>query len=245
MENPSYIALSHQTALRRQMDIIANNLANVSSPSYKAERSLFAELLAGQGTPGVAGGRGLSFVDEIGMLRDLSPGALTQTGNTLDIALHGRGYFVVETPAGTRYTRQGSLRLDEQGRLVTADGHPLLDEANRPIAVRPGESRIEISHKGIVTTESGEVGRIRVVGFDNEQALRKLGGGLYETDSDPQPPDPKTEVRQGMIESSNVRGVLEITNMIEVMRRYQSAQRIIESEHELQRRAIDKLARVG
>lgn len=247
MENPSYIALSQQMALRRQMDVIATNIANSSTPSFKAERLMFEELVAGKAPYPASGGprRGLSFVNEAGVLRDVGDGGMIQTGNTLDLAINGSGYFVVETPAGPRYTRNGNFRLDQDGRVVTSDGYALLDGQDRPIRVRPGETRIEISAKGAVTTETGEVGRIRVVAFENEQALRKLGSGLYDTDQEPQPVGPATEVRQGMIEGSNVKAVAEVTTMMEVMRRYQSAQKIIDSEHELQRRAIEKLSRVS
>lgn len=247
MENPSYIALSHQMALRRQMDVIATNIANSSTPSFKAERLMFEEVVAGKAPYAGSGGsqRGLSFVRDFGMLRDTADGGLMQTGNTLDLALNGPGYFVVETPAGPRYTRNGNFRLDQDGRIVTSDGHALLDGQNRPVSVPPGETRIEISAKGAVTTESGEVGRIQVVSFADEQALRKLGSGLYDTDQEPQPVAATTEVRQGMIEGSNVRAVAEITTMMEVMRRYQSAQRIVDAEHELTRRAIEKLSRVS
>jgi flagellar basal-body rod protein FlgF len=247
MENPSYIALSHQMALRRQMDVIATNIANSSTPSFKAERLMFEEMVAGKAPYPASGGprRGLSFVNEAGMLRDVTDGGMIQTGNTLDLAINGSGYFVVETPAGPRYTRNGNFRLDQDGRVVTSDGYALLDGQNRPIQVRPGETRIEISAKGAVTTETGEVGRIRVVAFEDEQALRKMGSGLYDTDQDPQPAGPGTDIRQGMVEGSNVKSVAEVTTMMEVLRRYQSAQKIIDSEHELHRRAIEKLSRVS
>jgi flagellar basal-body rod protein FlgF len=247
MENPSYIALSQQLALRRQMEVIANNLANAATPAYKAERILFAELVAGRAPypTGTGLNAPLSFVDEIGTLRDTSTGSLMQTGNTFDLAIHGAGYFVVDTPAGQRFTRHGAFRLDGQGQIVTADGYPVLDQSNRPITVPTGLSRIEVTATGQVTSESGTLGQIRLVTFESEQAMKKAGASLYESEAEPLPPDPKAEIRQGMIEGSNVRSVFEITNMIDVLRRYQSAQRIIESEIELERKAIEKLSRVG
>jgi flagellar basal-body rod protein FlgF len=247
MENPSYIALSQQMALRRQMDVIANNLANVATPSYKADRIMFKEMIAGQAPYPASGGTParLSFVRETGMLRDVSDGTMTQTGNSLDLAISGSAYFVVETPGGPRFTRQGGFRLDDDGRIVTSDGFPLLDTNDRPIAIPPGEGRIEITPQGTITTEGGEVGRIRLVSFEDEQALSKLGSGLYESELEPQPAGAGTEIRQGMIEGSNVKAVTEVTSMMEILRRYQAAQKMIESEHELQRRAIDKLSRVS
>jgi flagellar basal-body rod protein FlgF len=248
MENPSYIALSQQMALRRQMDAIATNIANVSTPGYKAERIMFSELLAGKAPyPGATGGSkpGLSFVNDVGMLRDTSEGGMTRTGNALDLAISGPGYFVVDTPAGPRYTRAGAFRLNQDGRIVTSDGYPLLDPQNRPISIRPGETRIEISAKGAVTTESGEVGRIQVANFENEQAMRKIGAGLYETDQNPVPVDPSTEIRQGAIEASNVKAVSELTTMMDVLRRYQSAQKIVDTDHDMERRAIERLSRLS
>jgi flagellar basal-body rod protein FlgF len=249
MENPSYIALSQQVALRRQMDAIATNIANVSTPGYKAERIMFSELVAGKAPypASSVGGRpaGLSFVNEVGMLRDTSEGGMTQTGNALDLAITGSGYFAVDTPAGPRYTRAGAFRLNQDGRIVTADGYALLDAQNRPISIRPGETRIEISAKGAVTTESGEVGRIQIAQFENEQAMRKIGSGLYETDQDPIPGDGSAEVRQGMIESSNVKAVSELTTMMDILRRYQSAQKIMDTDQDLERRAIERLSRLS
>lgn len=248
MQNALYVSLSKQVTLRREMDVIANNLANVATPSYKADRIMFAELVAGQApypAAGAARGGRLSFVNETGMLRDVSDGALTETGNSLDLAINGSGYFTVETPGGPRYTRQGGFRLDSDGRIVTSEGFALLDTNGRPLAVPPGESRIEISPQGAVMTEGGEIGRIRLVTFENEQALHKLGSGLYESELEPLAANPATEIRQGMIEGSNVKAVTEVTSMMEILRRYQSAQKMIDSEHELQRRAIDKLSRVS
>jgi flagellar basal-body rod protein FlgF len=247
MENPSFIALSQQIALRRQMDVVANNVANMNTTAYKAERIMFQEMLSPKATtPGLTGDSGkIAFVAEVGSLRELREGAFNLTNNPFDMALHGPGYFQVETPAGTRYTRAGQFQPDSQGRLVNPEGLPLLDTSGRPISLRPGETRIEIQPNGSIRSESGEVGRIGVVRFENEQAMKPIGGGLYETDAEALPDDGKTAVKQGMIESSNVQGVLEMTNMIEVMRRYQTTQKILESEHERERKAIDKLSKVA
>lgn len=247
MENPSFIALSQQIALRRQMDVVANNIANLNTSGYKAERVMFAEYLSPKaGTPQIPGDGGkISFVSEVGTLRDTREGSMSLTNNPFDLALHGPGYFTVETPAGPRYTRAGSFQPDQQGRLVNPEGLPLLDSSGRAITLRQGESRVEILPNGAIRSESGEVGRINVVRFENEQALKPIGGGLYETDAEPLPNDGKTEVRQGMIEGSNVQSVIEMTTMIEVLRRYQTTQKIVEEEHERERKAIDKLSKVS
>lgn len=246
MENPTYLAINHQAALQRQMDVIANNIANASTVGFKGQRILFAEMVNGAASnPGLTQGARVAFVEEVGMLRDTREGALVPTGNPLDLAITGNAYFAVETPGGTRYTRDGRFRLGNDGRIVSQDGYALLDQGGRPLSVRPGESRVEISRSGRITTESGEIGRIQLARFENEQNMRSQGGGLYASDTEPQTAESGAEVRQGMIEGSNVQTVTEITSMIEVLRRYQSAQRIVDTEGDRSRRTIERLAKIG
>ncbi len=248
MENPSYIALAHQRALQRQMDVIANNVANVSTPGFRAERVMFRELISDKATmPGLKGiGARASFAAEVGTLRDTRSGGFERTGNPLDVAINGNGYFVVETPDGPRYTRFGGFRPDENGKLVTPQGHGVLGEGGGPITLRPGESEIEIDRRGGITGKDGQIGKFRIVRFDDDQRLVKAGDGLYDAaGQNPQPADDRVQVAQGSIEGSNVQGVLEITTMMALLRRYQSAQRLVEQEHERARRAIDKLSRVS
>ena len=247
MDTASYIALSHQIGLWRQMEVVANNLANLSTPAFKADRLIFAEFINPQPVSLDQSGAAapISFVQDLGTVSDLRPGGLIQTGNAFDLAIEGPGYFVVETPAGPRYTRQGNLHADDQGRLVTGEGYVLLDTANRPIALRRGESRFEVTRKGQINTESGELARIQIVRFEDEQALKKLGTGLYEAATDPLPADDKIIVQQGALEGSNVQSILEVTTLIDITRRYQAAQRIIDSENDRIRKAIEKLGQVA
>lgn len=246
MQNASYVALSQQLALRQLMDVVANNLANVSTSGFKADRALFSEYLSSDASnPTIPGATQVSFVREAGMIRDMRAGTLMQTGNSFDLAIHGEGYFAVETPSGVRYTRSGTFRPDGQGHLVTADGYALLDTSSRPIQIRPGESAIEVNLQGGVSSESGPIGRLQVVRFEDEQAMRKISSNLYEPAGEPRSVGDETEVRQGMIEGSNVQAVIEMTNMIEIMRRYQTVQRLLEAEHERERRAIQSLPTVN
>ena len=135
MENPIYIALSRQDTLRRQMDVVANNLANMTTPAYKNQRMMFLEYLAKPATVGGLSGDKVSMVQDYGMRRNTAPGAITATNNPLDIALHGNGYMVVETRDGQRYTRSGHLQLDLDRQIVDASGLPVLDEQDRPMTV--------------------------------------------------------------------------------------------------------------
>lgn len=116
MESPWLISLSHQVALKREMDAVANNMANMNTPAYKAERMMFAEYLVRPQKDAP-----LSFVQDKGMMRDLRDGPLTNTGNPLDLALTGDGYFMVDTENGQRYTRSGRFQLDADGQITNQD----------------------------------------------------------------------------------------------------------------------------
>lgn len=247
MENPSYIVLSQQMGLRRQMDVIANNLANANTTGFKSERLTFTELLTSKAAnPGTSGpGARISFPTPAGTIADVRDGHLETTGNPLDIGLSGPGYFAVETPGGPRYTRDGHFELDGQGRIITRNGYALLDRSGAPLTVPADTKNIEISDTGRITSDQGQIGEIQIVKFESDLLLRKIGANLYETEAPPQPIDGETRVKQGMVEASNVQAILEITNMIDVQRRYQASQRLIEGEHERARSAIQKLSRVN
>lgn len=235
MENTSYISLSRQAVVQRQMQVIANNIANASTPAFKSERLLFQQFVeqAGDGTE-------ISFVKDVAVIRDLSEGNFERTGNTLDLAINGEGYFAVEAPNGTEYTRNGRFQLDGEGQLVTGSGHPVLGEGGRPIVLNPGETDIEINADGTIGTALGPIGRLKVVRFENEQDMQPTESGLYETDQAPLP-SPDTKVVQGMVEASNVQPIVEMTRMIDAVRGYQSTQTMVQSEHERQISAIKAL----
>ncbi len=239
MSNSSTIALSQQIALRNELDVIANNVANSSTAGFQGHRILFQEFLATTET-----GEQLSYVQDVGSVRDISAGPIEPTGNPLDVALEGEGYLVVETDQGRFYTRNGSFRLDADGQLVTSNGAVVLGEGNGPFVFAPEETDVQIGRLGEVSTENGLIGRLRVVSFEDEQEVTPVGGGLLKTDQAPiEAPD--TRFIQGALESANVRPVLEITRMIEVLRTYQGAARVIETEDERLRRSIQSLTRTA
>ena len=236
MENAGYIALSRQMALRQQMDVVANNLANLNTSAFKGERMLFSEYLSK-----TEDGKLLSFVQDLAVFRDLRQGAMTRSGNPLDLAINGDGYLKVETPGGERFTRRGSFTLDERGRIVTPEGHPLLNAGDAPITIPTDSETITITRDGTVSTEAGELGRIQLVSFENEQFLTRGENGLYDAGDERPETVRAPDIQQGMIETSNVQGVFEMTRLIETVRSYQSANKLTEAEHERQRRAIDHL----
>lgn len=241
MENTSYIALSRQTALWRQLDTVANNMANANTPAFKAENMMFRDYLVKTPTPGKAGGDTVAFTQDIGTVRDTRQGPLTATDNTLDVALESDGYFVIDTPDGLRYTRNGHFRLDDAGMIVTSEGYPLMQTGDQPIIVAPNESEIRIGQDGTVSSENGPIGQVRVVAFDNELSLKRAGNGLFASE---QAAVDVTDavVRQGFIEESNVQPILEMTKMIEIMRNYEGTNNLIEGDHKRQMKVYEVLS---
>lgn len=236
MENSLTIALSRQSVLSRQMDVIATNLANLETAGFKAENMIFTELLEQ-----TAEGEVLSLVHDVSFVRDLSEGPMVGTQSPLDLAIHGQGYFVVDTPDGERYTRHGVFQLDDGGQIVTTEGHPVLNNGGAPIVVPLDASRITITRDGTISADAQEIGQIKLVSFESPQALSKIGSGLYEAIGQTPTTDPDSEVLQGMVENSNVKGVVEMTRMIDTVRSYQAAAKLADTEHQRILDAIEAL----
>lgn len=240
MENALLVGLSAQIALRRNMDIIANNLANVSTAGFKRETPMFEELLASVEAD-TGSMREVSFVRDWGVLRDMTSGPLLQTGSAFDIAVEGNGMLVVRTAEGDRYTRDGHMKLDAQGQIVTANGDPLLGDGG-PISVPAGVTDIKIASDGTVSTPAGVIGKFAVVSFP-PGALNKEGKNLYSAEGTPEPAQ-NTRILQGMIERSNVEPVYEMTQMIEVLRAYQHSTEQLNATDDLIRRALQRIGEV-
>lgn len=239
MESTSVIALSRANALQRQMDIVANNVANMSTTGFKSEQPLFIEYVT-RPSPGEK----YSMVQDYSTLRDLSAGPLTSTGNPLDVAIEGDGYFTVDTADGHRYTRDGNFSMNDQRELVTSGGLPVLDDTGNTISIPVNARDIRITAEGNIFSETAQIGKIGVVKFDNQQFMTQLGNGLYQTDQKPQADD-EARIRQGFLEGSNVRPIVEMTNMIQVNREYQIIQNLLKNEHDMLRNAYSKLSRLA
>ena len=217
MENALLIGLSRQVALGREIDVIANNVANVTTNGFKARSSRFAEHLMPVASAETfpRPDRRLSYVIDSGTPLDLSSGAIERTGSSLDAAIKGDAFFAVQTGAGERYTRNGSFELDAQGQLVTSDGHAVVGE-NGPITIGSQESGISIAPDGTVSTNQGQRGRIRLVRFDNPQVLQNEGANVFSSPVPGQPAGNTSRLEAGAIERSNVKPVIEISCLIDV-----------------------------
>jgi len=242
MDIPGYVVLSRLSSQQRAMEAVAHNLANLETPAYQAERMLFSRFVH-RGESNAAKSPTHYTIDRA-TWRDSAPGPLSTTGNPLDLALRGPGYFVVETPRGDRYTRAGRFTLSNDGRIVDLEGNALLDERSQPLTLSAGDSRIEILGDGTVRSENGAIGKLRVVQFDTLQGMRPEGDRLYAS-NEPPTPVARPNVIQGVIEGSNVKSVLELTRMTEITREFQSAVGFADAEHDRIRTAIERILRTA
>ena len=241
MDNSLLVSLSQQMASYQSMDVIANNIANVSTPGYRREQPTFqqyvAQLPGNDGTP-----ESVTFVQGTGVVRDMSQGPVTQTGNTFDLALHGKGFFVVQTPNGERYTRNGHFSLDSQGQIVDDNGDTLMGDGGA-VTITNEDGDVHVGPDGTISGKNGQLAKLRVAAFADESHLTKDGANMFSSADQPTAATDVT-IGQGMIEGSNVQPVVEISRMVEVMRAYQATTSMTQSQEDLIRQAIDKLGTI-
>lgn len=248
MVNSIYTGLSRQMSLAEKMDTIANNVANMSTPGYRAQNMIFKEYIT---RPGPSEGREdppgpLSMVMDYGQYQDTGSGPLQRTGNPLDLAVQGDGWFGVQTASGLRYTRAGNFTLNSNGDLITTTGDKVASAGGGTLTIPQGAKEISIARDGTISTESGSVGNLMVMSFPNDQAMIREGNGYYTTTQQGTPATAAgSQVMQGMLEGSNVKPILEMTRMIEVSRAYQATQRMMEDEHDRQRAMIQRMTQNG
>ena len=236
MESPLIIALSRQLAIKREVELLANNLANSTTPGFKGEAMVFSEYV--KQSPG---GEPLSFVQDMGLARNMAQGQLKNSGNPLDLALDGDGWFVIRADSEDRYTRNGHFRLSQDGAMITSAGNPVLGVDGGPIVFTPDDTEIVFSSNGTVSANGESRGQLQIVAFEDLGTLSKASGSLFRSTAESIWSD--ASLAQGVIEESNVRPVVELTQLVKAMRSYQSAQKMVDAEHRRQRTAIDRLTR--
>ncbi len=243
MDNTLLITLSAQNALRRQMDVAANNMANVSTAGFKAEAVLFEPVIR---RPASISERPktVEFVRDYTIARDFRPGALQRTDNPLDFALTGNGYFTIQTTQGNAYTRDGQFQLDAQGRLITHDARFVLDNSGQPITLDLAQGEPLMARDGTISQNSITVAQLGLVSFQRPGAMDKIGDNLWKPTNEQGVPATDTQVIQGMTEGSNVVAVTELTRIMEISRAFESASRLQKTAEDLRGRAIERLARV-
>jgi flagellar basal-body rod protein FlgF len=247
MDISSYILLGQEQALRRRLDVAANNMANMNTAGFKRERPVFREFVERQQEAAQDIARTTSYVLDFGAMHDTKPGAFQATANPLDVMIDGPGYLAVEAPdGGTAYTRAGFVKTNEAGELVTAGGQRLLGEGGQPITIPPEQmDTLSIGDDGTVSGKDGPLGRIAVTVFDDERAVTPRGDGLMTGANGRELSAADTKLKTGGVEGSNVEPIVETTAMVDILRAYQTSMKISQDMDDMRKRAIDRLSKTG
>jgi len=247
MDTALYVGLAHKAALKRRMDVVAHNIANMSTTAFNKERVVFRQLLVdAPGAAATSGGK-ISFVQDHGVLRSLEGGTMIPSANDLDVFIQGRAYLSVQTKSGeTLYTRNGRMMIDKDNNLALLSGEKVLDDSGQPFKFEEDDINISIAADGTVSTNNGERAKIGLAQFSNEQDMKRRGSSLYETKQKPVPAENITDVsiKQRAFESSNVNAIESMVEMIDVMRAYQAASKNESSYDDLRKDSLKRLAQV-
>ena len=239
MDNQGYITLSRQMGLNREIQIVANNVANAATTGFRQEGMVFSEYVQGlDGAASLSMGQG-----NVGKT-SYEQGTLTQTNGTFDFAIEGDAYFLVQTPGGDRLTRAGSFSPSAAGDLVTNDGFPVLDAGGAPVFVPPDAENLSVAADGTISADGQLLGQIGMVVPNDLSDMIREDGVMFRTDSGFEPSETARLV-QGFIENSNVNPILQIARLVEVQRAYEMGQSFLDAEDERIRRAMDALGKQG
>jgi len=226
METAGYVTLSRQTGLWKEMQVVANNVANISTTGFRREGVVFTEVIKALPTEG----GGVAMAAARARFSDPSQGSVSQTGNPLDLAIQGRGYFMVETPDGNRLTRAGAFALNTEGEIVNPDGLRLLDAGGAPIFIPPDAAVVSVAQDGTVSSDGNPLAQIGIYEVQNDTALSRQFGTLFNPGDQEPLQSQEPVVLQGFIEGSNVNPVTEMARMIEVQRTYEMGMKFLENE---------------
>ena len=225
MADGIYTTLGRQAGLLREMDVIAQNVANADTTGYRAEGLVFAEHVVG-----TRGGPSISFAHATGRETRFVQGGMERTGGTFDLAIQGEGYFLVDVGGEAHLTRAGAFVAGADGGLQTLEGHPVLDEGGAPLAVPPGAASVHVAPDGTISADGVPVARLAVVAPDDPRAMTRRAGTLFAADG--YAPVEAPAVAQGFLEASNVDPVIEIARMVAVQNAYQMGQGFMDREDE-------------
>lgn len=244
MDPISVLAASGIRARMQSLDLLANNLANAGTNGYKIDSEFYSLFASSEASPDAAGDVAtLPALSE--HWTDFSQGLLQNTGNPLDVALSGPGFFVIKGPTGPLYTRNGSFQLSATGTLMTPDGYPVLGQDNATITV-DSSLPVDITSEGIVQQNGQVVGQLNVVSFANTSVLAKQGNNYFRTTDAKVSPTPavNVDVRQGQIEASNVKTPEAAVRLVGVMRQFEMLQKAITMSLDMNKKGIEEVARI-
>ncbi len=235
MDNAGYIDLSRQSGLLREMNAIANNIANINTVGFRRESVLFAEHVKALG----ADDPSISIATMDRRYVDFTEGEIATTENPLDVAIEGEGFFLIEGSDGPRLTRAGSFSLNAVGEIITAGGRRVLDEGGGALVIPAQAGSIAVAADGSITADGQAVGRFGVVTADPASLVRE-GDNLFRADGGYET-STTARVRQSALEGSNVSAVSEIARLIEVQRTYEMGQKFLQDENDRIMRTVREL----
>lgn len=236
MDAAGYTTLTRQSGLMREMQVVANNIANLSTTGFRREGVIFSEYVSR-----MQDGPSPSMANGNTRLVDLSQAGVNPTGGTFDLAIQGEGFFLIETVDGQALTRAGVFVPSAEGELVTPDGNRLLDQGGAPVFIPPDARVVAVAQDGTVSADGQPVARLGLWGPADPTALKHQTGTLFAAD-DLQPVEDGT-ILQGFLEASNVEPVSEIARMIEVQRAYEMGQKFMDAEDQRMRGVIQTLGK--
>jgi flagellar basal-body rod protein FlgF len=237
MDSIGYTTLTRQSGLMREMEVVAHNIANISTTGFRREGVVFSEYVNRlEGEPS------LSMATASARNVDLSQAGFSQTGGRYDFAIQGEGFFLIETPDGERLTRAGAFTPSATGELVTPDGHRLLDAGGTPVVVPPGARSVGVGRDGTLSADGLAVARIGLWQPTNPLSLTHVAGTMFAAEGGVEPSE-RGEIMQGALEDSNVEPVTEVARMIAVQRAYEMGQTFLDREDARIRSVIQTLGR--
>lgn len=230
MDNANYVSLSRQSGLMKELNTIANNMANADTIGFKREGAVFSEYVAAAGATGEVNSprHSLSMGRLAAHASNFESGSMRSTGGTFDVAVEGEGFFLVDIEGQTQLTRAGHFLTDATGRLINTDGYAVLNEAEGEIQIPIAAGTISIATDGSISADGVEIGRLGVVTAERNDLVRQGNNNWIATTGFE--PSETPRVIQGFLEDSNVEPVSEISRMIEVQRFYDAGQKILEME---------------
>jgi flagellar basal-body rod protein FlgF len=236
MDAAGYTTLTRQSGLMREMAMVANNIANISTTGFRREGVVFSEYVAG-----MEADPSLSMAHASARHVDLGQATVTATGGTFDLAIQGDGFFLLETANGERLTRAGAFMPSAEGELVNADGLRLLDAGGAPIFIPPDAVGVAVASDGTVSAGGEPIARVGLWQPADPMTLRHQGGTMFAANEIE--PVAEGQILQGMLEESNVEPVSEIARMITVQRAYELGQKFLDAEDQRVRGVIQALGR--
>jgi flagellar basal-body rod protein FlgF len=239
MDTGIYVALSKEVGILHNLDVVSNNIANMTTTGFQGEELLFTDFLSST-TPQE---NKVAFANDIGTFRNMEQGSLQETGAPLDAAIEGAGYFVVQTPLGPRYTRNGNFKVNQNGELVTSDGYIVQDVSGQPVTFDDLDRVIEIREDGTISVDQTERAQLKIVQFDNEQLLHRTGNTLFSSDAPPRLPQ-DFRVISGVLERSNVQPFTQITRLIAISRDLANFTQYINSTYTMENKMTDTLGKI-